>query len=119
MLNWLYGTAVTALLLPVAGRRHEARGAGSRSTCRRASGPRQCRRHSGVEDATFSAMADEHELADVMSHVLLSIERSGEILSRVTELHAELADLHAELTTAAIDLEAILKRASVEQTSDA
>jgi hypothetical protein len=64
-------------------------------------------------------MADQRELADVMRHVLLSIERSGEILSRVTELHAELADLHAEVTTAAIDLEAILKRASVEQTSDA
>ena len=60
-------------------------------------------------------MADERELADVMTHVLLSIERSGEILSRVTELHAELADLHEQVTTAAIELEAILKRASVGQ----
>ena len=64
-------------------------------------------------------MADERELAEVMTHVLLSIERSGEILAQVTELHTELADLHAEVTTAAVELEAILQRASVGQTSDA
>src|SRR5436309_933067 len=38
--------------------------------------PRQRRRRSGLKDVTFSAMADERALADVMRHVLLSIERS-------------------------------------------
>ena len=56
-------------------------------------------------------MGDERELAEVLTHVLLSIERSGEILRRVTALHAQLVDLHAEVTNAGVELEAILKRA--------
>ena len=58
-------------------------------------------------------MEDDRELADVLTHIVLSIERSGEILTRVTALHSELVDLHAEVTSAAVELEAILKRAEV------
>ena len=56
-------------------------------------------------------MGDEGELAEVLTHVLLSIERSAEILTRITALHAELVGLHAEVTDAAVELEAIRKRA--------
>ena len=58
-------------------------------------------------------MGNERELAEVLTHIVLSIERSGEILTRVTALHAELVDLHADVTNAAVELEAILKRGEV------
>jgi len=64
-------------------------------------------------------MSDEQNLAAVMTHILLGVERCGALLAQATELHGELVELHAEITNAAVTLEEILKPADSEPAAGA
>jgi hypothetical protein len=55
-------------------------------------------------------MADEHDLGQVMTHILLGVERAAELLRQTTDLHREVVRLLAEISDAATQLEVILER---------
>jgi hypothetical protein len=60
------------------------------------------------------AMADEIELARLLTQIILSVERTGELLAQAADLHRQVADLHGEITGAAVGLDEMLKRARLD-----
>ena len=49
-------------------------------------------------------MAQERDLAVLLTHLAHGLDRSAALLVEATELHRELADLHAELASATVEL---------------
>ena len=56
-------------------------------------------------------MTHERDLAFLLTRIARCVDRTAALLAQATDLHRELMDLHAETTSAALDLEKMLKQA--------